>query len=179
MRVLPLLFLVLACLKKEDGADSGGTEADTDTDTDADTDADPTGDCAFVGSWTLEQYLCGEADITAAWTSFVPSTTFEITHHAGGGCDIALRNTSPSCDESESIVATEVAAPTYELAFQGIASCDPAGCTFAADDAPCVVGDRVEQGEALLTLESASLRVTYLEDGLCGGAEGSILFAPQ
>ncbi len=124
---------------------------------------------------------CGGNDITAAWKSIIPSTTITFSSQ-GGGCKLAVVNTSTACVETEEMLVTNPGTNATTM-WAGVTSCSPAMCKFTANDAPCVVGDRARtmMGQSLV---ANGVRITFTNpttapDDVCRGAASVIVLAPQ
>jgi hypothetical protein len=105
-----------------------------------------TGNCAFVGSWSLIKFECGASDITTDWKGIVAETTWLVTASAKG-CHVLLTNKNAMCLEKEEFDWTIADNGSITAgAAAGVISCAPAMCIFTAGDAPCVPGDRSRDG---------------------------------
>ena len=169
-----MLFALTSC---ETGDDDDATDDDTtdddtgDDDTGDDDDDTAAGDCVLEGTWQLTAFACGSYDITADWFAIMNSTTLEIAAVADG-CSVIQTNVGDTCTEAEEFLYV-VGADTIAGESYGITSCDPAACTFMAEDEPCELGDRAGGGgTSSYTLVGDELNIMVIdEEGLCGPLE--------
>jgi outer membrane protein assembly factor BamB len=114
--------------------------------------------CPVDGTYRLTRIACGDQDITAEWQARVPETTATIVAQ-GDGCAATLVNRSADCVETQTFSAQPGAA-AWTLTTPGITACDPDGCTFGAEDEPCLVGDRAQSYSETLVIEATSFTAT-------------------
>ena len=135
--------------------------------------------CPPAGVYTLISFKCGAQDITTVWKSIIPSTTLTFSSQ-DATCKMVITNTSPACKETQE--ETFVFGAQGSHAVAGITSCNPAGCKFNADDAPCVVGDRAKptmtsNATGIVAVNGQITIVTPANTGdICGVAEGTQVF---
>jgi hypothetical protein len=139
----------------------------------------PAPGCPPAGIYTLISFKCGAMDITSTWKSIIPSTTLTFSSD-GASCKMVITNTSSACKETRE--ETFVFGSQGSHVGAGVTSCDPAGCKFNANDAPCVIGDGAKPMKAttatgLPVVNGQITIVTPANTGdLCGAAEGVQVF---
>ncbi len=199
MRTLLLISLLAlsatACGDKDDTeapeADTD-TDSDTDSDTDADSDADADADSdsdadadadadsdtdvdvtELAGHWRLTQYMCDTYDISTDWFGLIPSTTLDIDG-TPTAATAQVTNTNDDCEEVREF-SWAVKGDTIVGDSAGITSCNPAACTFTADDDPCVVGDGAGPSEGTMTYvlvdDTLTTTITGATSGICGNLQ--------
>lgn len=175
MKLVAAIMMVglvgVGCGDDSSSKGDGGTVVDAASSVDA-----ASGSCPFTGTYTLESYACGANDITAAWKTVIPTTTVTFSS-AGTGCKLTLQYTSASCLEGEEALVTNLGA-TANYMWTGVTRCMPTACKHTANDAACMIGDRVEARTGALLAEGAKIRVRYnFMDNVCNGVEASIVLS--
>jgi hypothetical protein len=141
-------------------SDSGGRHADSDS-------GNPLS-CPMSGTWALTSMSCGSTDITAPWKARVTSSVVIFTSGANGGCHGVLVNTGPNCQETAEYDAS-LSGETEAGNATGITACNPSGCKFDPNDAPCVVGDGSGTYTRTTVISGSTMTVTSSDaQGLCG-----------
>ncbi len=174
------LCLTVGC---SDGSDSGGSGGGGGAGGGAG-GGDPTS-CGAVGTWIMTSVFCGNNDVTSDLSTQggIDGMQLEITAVAGG-CHLVGTFTGPTCTETEEREAKVESDGTFtEVSSVGITSCEPAMCTFNANDAPCVLGDRAGPSTSTTaTVQGDTLVVTSEPPaGLCNmfGLTTIITYARQ
>jgi hypothetical protein len=126
--------------------------------------------CTMSGTWALTSMSCGSTDITTAWKARVTSSVLTLTSGANGGCHGVLVNTGPNCQETAEYDAS-LSGETETGNATGITVCNPSGCMFDPNDAPCVVGDGAGT-YTRTTVISGSTMTNDAQGGLCGAYGG-------
>ena len=122
------------------------------------------------GTWALTSMSCAGTDITTSWRARVSSSVLTLTSGANGGCHVVLVNTGPNCQETEEYDASLSGQTETDIAT-GITICNPSGCAFAPNDAPCVVGDRAGTSTQTTVISGSTMTTTRNDDlTICGAA---------
>ncbi|HJX53664.1 MAG TPA: hypothetical protein VJ801_12935 [Polyangia bacterium] len=124
--------------------------------------------CTMSGTWSLISMSCGSTDITAAWKARVTSSVVTLTGGANGECHGVLVNTGPNCQETDEYDAS-LSGETETDSAAGITVCNPSGCQFDPNDAPCVVGDRAGTSTETTVISGSTMTMTSSgAQSLCG-----------
>ena len=105
-------------------------------------------ECPWVGRWTLQAVRCSSFDYTD-WYDDYTGATLDVAQADEGGCDLVVTLSGATCEESEDWHMTSPVGINVDVTYNGIASCNPDGCTFNGTDEPCAVGDRAGGGETI------------------------------
>ncbi|HEY0708708.1 MAG TPA: DUF1566 domain-containing protein [Polyangia bacterium] len=139
----------------------------------------PVAGCPAAGVYTLISFKCGAMDITSVWKSIIPSSTLTFSSQ-GPSCKMVITNTADACKETREETFVFGAQGSHTVA--GVTSCNPAGCKFNANDAPCVVGDDAKPATTgnVPGFEVVNGQITIVtpanSGGLCGVTEGVQVF---
>jgi hypothetical protein len=97
-------------------------------------------DLSWVGTWNLSAVRCGTFEFDD-WYDSHDSATMVVAQDPAGGCTVETTIVGPTCSRVENWTFTVPVGTEVEVDRKGIASCDPAACTFAPTDPPCNPGD--------------------------------------
>ena len=84
------------------------------------------------------------------------SSVVTLTSGANGGCHGVLVNTGSGCQETEEYDAS-LTGETNSVTATGITVCNPAGCRFDPNDAPCQTGERTGTYTETTVLSGATM----------------------
>lgn len=171
-----LVFCVAACSDKAASNPDAAADAGPDVTSDAMMAVDSGGKCLWNGVFTLESTACGMMDITAQWKMLIPKETFTFSSD-NNGCKVLIRHdANPKCVEEEGLTWVP---GSMTINHTGVSSCSPAACTFAPNDAPCMMGDRANMSPGSFTAEGNKIRIRTTDmTGVCGAMENSVLLTP-
>jgi hypothetical protein len=135
--------------------------------------------CPAAGVYHLISFKCGAMDITSVWKGIIPSNTLTFSSQ-GTSCKMLMTMTAEACKETQE--ETFVFGPTGTHVGAGITSCNPVGCKFNANDAPCMVGDRAKPSKAITAtgIDVVNGQITIVTPAnsgdVCGVVEGVQVF---
>lgn len=171
-----------------DVADTSGTDAGVESaESASETDAGAT--CPLDGTWRMEQAFCGDNDVTASLASAggITSIVVVVTREPGAGdgtCRFEQTFTGASCLEVETrLAAVGPDGNLTQVSSPGITRCEPAACTFNAEDGACVLGDRAAAvaGSTARVVAGKLVTTSPPTAGFCQrfGLESRLVFAPD
>ena len=119
----------------------------------------------------MTSVFCGPNDVTADVRAAGGITEMRLDiSDDSGSCHMVGTFTGPDCIEVEQRGFTiDGSGQLTQTDALGITSCEPAGCSFNANDAPCMIGDRAGgPGLTSAELDDATIVVTNRPpSGLC------------
>jgi hypothetical protein len=131
-----------------DGQIAGAQDVGHGKDVGAALDVHPYCPPSVVGRWTMTSTFCGGVDVTQDLRTKggISEIGLEI-RDVGTICRMYLTITGPACTETESMdYVPNPDGSSASVNASGIFNCEPAACVFNTSDAPCMIGDRADDG---------------------------------